>query len=487
MEFSVIIPLGDHRHCAVDCVRAWVSTQSLPPDDFELICMLPAGDPDNLHGPIKTLLRPSDRLILSDETHDMSLCAEGAAQARGRYLFFTESHVWPEQDVLGAAKAAFERHRDWAGFSCRTERVATNRVARLEADLYERDIDRAMGSHPWKKLLDQCFVTRRKAYVETGGFEPELGHYAEWTLAARYFDRGLKIGYAPDIKLRHLYSGNIAELHTFIESFVKGEMRFFARGHDADSVIWSEAPPEWSQRGDWDRSLARALATCLRSFGQARPTSVVSSGLWREMLYWSGVAAGGAKCSILLADLRVALRRVLLSAAAIAGSRSRLMRWYEELVSAIIHARRLREVASWLPASNNVPCPLGDATADNVGRGRRMAGFHLLESFNSIPMRWSAPAAIIELAVPFKCVGIGIHCAPVRPPLSRLRPMFFVNEVPVPASHIELSDYCAVISLDRTPSSILRLAWICQPLNEPRNGRRLGLPIFKISVNEPPK
>ena len=78
----------------------------------------------------------------------MALCAHGAALARGTYLFFTESHVWPEHDVLVASKQVFDDHPDWAAFSCRTTRVAPNRVAQLEADLYEHDIDQAMNNHP---------------------------------------------------------------------------------------------------------------------------------------------------------------------------------------------------------------------------------------------------------------------------------------------------------------------------------------------------
>ncbi len=482
MEFSVIIPLGFHRHRALDCVRGWISTQNLPGDEFELVCVLPAGDPDGLRGPVEALLRPHDRLILLDVTHDMSLCAEGAAHARGAFLFFTESHVWPEADVLQASKEAFKNNADWAAFSCRTLRVAPNRLARMEADLYERDIDHAMNDHPWRKILDQCFVTRRDAYVETGGFDAALGHFAEWALAARYFDLGLKIGYAPHIVLHHLYSGDIAELRAFVESFVEGEIRFFSRGNEADCTISDETPPEWLTRGDWDRKLAAALLTCLRRFALARPLSVMMPGWWREVLNRWIVAARGITWSRLWANLQIPWRRALLGAAAIAGSRSHLMYCYENFIGAVIHAQRLKEIEAHLPALNEVPCRQGGVTADNIGQQRRISGFHLLESHRSVPMRWSRPAAVIELSVPPGSSGIAVQCAPVRRKLERLRPMFFINEVPVPAGRIAFSDHRAMISLEGAPAGVLRLAWVCRPFRAVRDTRRLGLPIVRISV-----
>src|SRR5271157_328644 len=150
MQFSIIIPLDFHRSRALDCIRGWVTTQHMPAGEFELICVLPSDDPDKLGDSIRPLLRPHDRLAPCDAHHDMELCAHGAALARGTYLFFTHSHAWPEHDVLLASKQVFDEHPDWAAFSCRTTRVAPNRLGQSEADLYEHDIDQAMNAHPWR-------------------------------------------------------------------------------------------------------------------------------------------------------------------------------------------------------------------------------------------------------------------------------------------------------------------------------------------------
>ena len=56
--------------------------------------------------------------------------------------------------------------------------------------MYQADIEFGMKQHPWRKVLDQCFVTRRDVYWECGGLREELGHFAEWVLAAAYHARG---------------------------------------------------------------------------------------------------------------------------------------------------------------------------------------------------------------------------------------------------------------------------------------------------------
>jgi len=482
MKFSVIIPLGFHRQSALECVRGWVSKQNLPGEEFELVCLLPTADPDGLRGPIQALLRPHDQLTLCEPAHDMALCALGAAQARGEFLFFTESHVWPEADVLQASMAVFREHPDWAAFSCRTLPVVPNRLARMEADMYERDIDQAMNHHPWRKILDQCFVTRRAAYVEAGGIDAALGHYAEWVLAARYFDCGLKIGYAPHIELKHLYSGDVGVLREFIESFIEGEIRYFAGANGVDGTISSEMPPEWVTRGDWDSGFAAMVVKCMGRSAMAQPAWLAMPGWWREFLHWGIVAACGIGWSIRKARLRTAYRRALLSAASMAGSRARLSDCFEKFIVAYIHLHRLKEISAHLPALKDIPCAQGGATVRDLGQQRRASGFHFPEIHRSTELRWSRPAAVVEISVPAGSSGIAVLCAPKRRGLNRRRPMFFINEEPVPAGRVSFSGHRALIALEGAPAGVLRLAWVCRPLFAPRDSRRLGLPIVGISV-----
>ena len=67
------------------------------------------------------MLSPQDRLEYFDADHDIDLLAAGAARARGQYLFFTESHCWPEPDILDRCLKTFTAHPEWAGFSGRVD------------------------------------------------------------------------------------------------------------------------------------------------------------------------------------------------------------------------------------------------------------------------------------------------------------------------------------------------------------------------------
>ena len=109
--------------------------------------------------------------------------------------------------------------------------------------MYGRDIEFGMNEHPWRKVLDQCFVVRRSEYFEAGGFDPAYGHFAEWLIAARFYDLGLKIGYAPTVRIHHVYIGDFAEWHHFTADFVHGQMAYLAlEPSDPLMTMFDEVP-----------------------------------------------------------------------------------------------------------------------------------------------------------------------------------------------------------------------------------------------------
>src|SRR6266568_2888498 len=265
MKFSVIVPLEFHWGQAERCVKAWCREQTFPAETYEVLCVAPPSFRDAERAALEALLRPHDRLIRSESAHDMGLCAEAAASAKGDYLIFTESHAWPDPSTLEAGAAALQDHPEWAAFSGRTTRVPGNWLSNVAADMYEADFAYGMKAHPWRMVLDQCFVTRRKAYLAAGGFDARLGHFAEWVLAARYHELGLAIGYAPDVHLRHFYVGDVAELRQFTNDFIDGEIRYLSgRSPGVERMI--EEPLEWSTRNNWSRPHARHVVRCLLGY-----------------------------------------------------------------------------------------------------------------------------------------------------------------------------------------------------------------------------
>ena len=200
----------------------------------------------------------ADRVEFSEHSHDIALCHAGAAKAQGKYLIFTEAHCRPEPDVLEKCLQAIRDNPDWAGFSCRSVPITHNRLSKAEAAMYMADIEYAMHDHPWRRILDQCFVTRRDAYEKCAGFRPELGHFAEWVLAADYYRCGYKLGYVPEARFHHYYTGTLGELREFTLDFVAGEIRYFNELPAASDTLL-EPPSEWMCQGNFDRDTARSI------------------------------------------------------------------------------------------------------------------------------------------------------------------------------------------------------------------------------------
>jgi hypothetical protein len=257
--FSVVIPFEYHRGQWERCVAAWMA-QTFEPSRYEVILVVPS-ELEGRQELTDFLSRTNSRcrLLECDLHHDIGLSAFGARAARGQFLFFTESHCWPEPDILALCARAFDEHPEWAGLSCRSLPILPNRMAEAEADMYEADITYGMTVHPWRKILDQCFVTRREAYTLAGGLQEEYGHFGEWVLAASYHELGLMIGYLPEARFHHHYIGVLSELRKFTLDFVRGEINFLSGDPSRPGAHLIEIPEEWIRRGSYDRQLARAL------------------------------------------------------------------------------------------------------------------------------------------------------------------------------------------------------------------------------------
>ena len=120
-----------------------------------------------------------------------------------------------------------------------------------------------MNEHPWRKVLDQCFVVRRAAYFQAGGFDPAFGHFAEWLIAARFYALGLKIGYAPTVRIHHLYIGEFGEWQRFTANFLQGQMAYLALEPADPLTTMFDEVAEWSRRHMLRRSVARRVCRML--------------------------------------------------------------------------------------------------------------------------------------------------------------------------------------------------------------------------------
>lgn len=476
--FSIIIPLEFHRGQWKRCWHAW-NAQTADKSIYEIILVVP---PDFQEPGLLNALSGC-RLEFSPGTRDMDLCAAGAARARGRYLLFTEAHCWPEPDVLERCLEAIDANPDWAGFSCLSIPTTHNRLSKAEAKMYMADIEYAMDVHPWRKILDQCFVTSREAYEHCGGFKTGIGHYAEWLLAAGYFQRGYKIGFFPKAGFHHYYSGSLSDLEAFTLDFVNGEIGYFGGEYGTSDSHLQEIPSEWICQGNFDRDMARAvLHIAVQGLWppgisyRYLPWTMAEIGRWiPPAISGDGMVRAGAVAAAAFA------RAALLLAIAIAPQKW-LDRQFENFIAKLIRAQRLTKVGMQRRTRR------GPIKPGYVGFGidafkLDSTGFYPLERYQGVQFRWSETAAAVAVSAPAGPQTIRIDCIPVRN-LSDKRSdfRFYIDGVRISSSRVSMQADRVSIDINFARPQILKLGWTCMPFRAAADHRRLGLPVKCIEL-----
>ncbi|MGL9618804.1 hypothetical protein QRQ56_12415 [Bradyrhizobium sp. U531] len=472
--FSVIIPLEYHRGQWEQSWLGWTS-QTADKSLYEIILVVP---PDFRAGEeLKALAGDGARLEFTDSEHDIGLCAFGATKARGSYLFFTESHCWPEADVIEQCIRAIESHPDWAGFSCHSVPICHNRLSKAEATMYQADIEFGMKQHPWRKVLDQCFVTRRDVYWECGGLREELGHFAEWVLAAAYHARGHRIGYLQEARFHHYYVGEIGELKTFTLDFVEGEIRYLGEVRRDPGSELIEVPAEWAEWAGFDRSLARAALNALAQYslagrGWRRPGEKL-----RAFWHWGARALCGDLEERLAARFEVIRARLGLSTLALIGSSEAIARWMRCYIASLIHLQRLECVRSMRDRAGPAARFLGDGVLGQVG-------FHALESSAGHVFRWSEPQAAVRIGGSAGRNIVRIESPALRASLRDIGAHFYLDGVRINGAAIAIGANSYTLTLDLPPSGVAVLTWSCAVLRGTSDARRLGLAVASIEVSQ---
>jgi hypothetical protein len=471
--FSIIIPLESHRGQWEMSWLGWTS-QTADTSLYEIILVAPSDF--TAREQLKALAGNRARLEFTDSEHDIGLCAFGATKARGSYLFFTESHCRPEPDVIELCIRAIDAHPDWAGFSCRSIPICHNRLSVAEAAMYQADIEFGMEQHPWRKILDQCFVTRRDVYWECGGLRQELGHFAEWVLAAAYHARGHSIGYFEEARFHHYYVGEIDELKKFTLDFVQGEIRYLGEARSDPGSELLEVPIEWSSRSEAGTSLARnALNALLRSSlagGGGRPGEKLLA-LWR----WAVPALLGDLGARGFARLEAWHARAVLLVLTVAGSSEAIARWMRRYIAALIRLQRLDCIHRLGRDARSAGGLLGGHVIAQIG-------FHAEEFSAGHIFRWSEPEAAVRIkGMPGRTI-VRVRSPALRAPLDTIDTRFYVDGTPVAPAAV-VTDYDSyTLSLDLPPSGIATLAWACPVFRGVGDSRRLGLPVAGIDVGD---
>lgn len=494
--FSVIIPLEFHRGQAIECMTGWTSGQTFPRRDYELILVCPPDFPEDELATIRPVLSPWDQLVPSDGRHDMTLNAEGARKARGRVLFFTESHCIPLNDTLERTAEVFQKHPDWAGFSGMTQPITHNFLSQIEGEFFQKDIRYNMEVHPWRKVLDPCFAVRREAYFQVGGFEAEYGHFAEWLLAGRLHLAGLKIGHAPEVGVRHFYIGELDDWQEFTGDFTRGEMLFFSRGAADPCQDLFDKPIEWKHRYLLTQTQAdqmcRMMLCDLSEAWTAAPNlrgkiRLLRDWPWGTFWKWYRQKRQGNLEEIRKARQHEARALEQFEAALAREDRPAAKEAAEVYCSALVQRTRqefLREWQSW-------PAPPVAATPEGVWEPggalesqNPSVGFHELESSSRGALRWSENAAFVTLNIAPGKYRVTLEWHPDAYPQADWH-RFYGNERPIHPSKVKYKRNAVVLSISVSDDQPTRIGWVCQAVRAPGDPRVLGLATTRITWESP--
>ena len=494
-RFSIIIPLEFHRGQGEDCLRAWTQGQEYPRDQYEIVLAIPPSLSKNEAAGMVAMLSEYDQAIDLPHEHDIALCAAAATYAHGDVLFFTESHCLPERDVLQQADRAFAAHPEWSGFSCESVPITHNLLSQVEAALYDRDIKQAM-QHPWRKVLDQCFVVKREAYLATGGFDPEMGHFGEWLLSARFRQRNLQLGYWPAARINHYYIGQLGEWREFTEDFAEGEMRFMTMADTDPAAALLDEAPIWTTRHALSRQragrMARMLYRDLRGRVFSKDHSIASTAdrwrvikawHWREGFSWlcRGVLGSSAEC--LFWNWRVWRTRAALSWNLRKGDVSKADASLAALCTALARRAGNRLLRRWVDAREEA----APTTVPETDSGRWVpekfspqvqVGFHSPETWEGEALRWSTPVAMVELPLTRGRYEVQIDCLERPGPLD-IR--FYLNEKAIPTENVSIQRTAVRVRIRANHSGVARFGWVCNPYTSQGDPRCLGLAVRGVT------
>jgi len=384
-KWSIIIPLEFHRGVGTDCLAKWSELRRAG-GRFELVLAAPESMRDPEVESFTKHMGDGDQILYFPEEHDMNLVASGAKAARGDWLFFTESHVMPTDGLLEAMDREITKHPEWDGFSCRSIPIIHNALSKIEAEMYDRHIRENLQTHPWLKVLDQCFAIKREVYEKVGGFEPEFGHFSEWVFAARLKLAGFALGYAEQAEVRHYFAGNLRDLEKFTLDWGEGEVRFHTRtGEDPARALFPvppivTAPPQAqrSHNGVFLRLAARVFLSSrtFRDGLQAASRCLKFVGACLLGTWWPRIEC---RLSTLFAAASCWLAQKL-------GREESARRLFLRFMAVCAEEGRLKGVANGANRAVSHRESLEWRVSSEVPYG--WVGFGELEFQNQIPFRW---------------------------------------------------------------------------------------------------
>lgn len=302
MKVSVLIPTRNRSERLRRTLESLFSGTNLTVGDWEAV-VVDNGSTDNtpdLCAAFCVRYPARFHAYLENKKGKSNALNLGISAARGEILAFTDDDVIYGPDYIASIQTAFARH----GLDAAQGRIfldcegGTPQWLFKEAAEFVGDTDYGDGFiQPFPRLLKGAnLVVRAEAARAVGGFAPELGAGAsvgfaedtEFSMKLRW--AGYRIGYAPQIVVRHQFPGQLMTKSFFRE-------RYFRMGRSR-AYYQPYSTPLWRfglyVAKKWIFNDAKALRYLLTGRAAAAldcqcEARFQTGFFWQHFLFWYGV------------------------------------------------------------------------------------------------------------------------------------------------------------------------------------------------------
>ena len=472
IEFSVLLPLQDARHTGDECLRAWTTEQTFPRERYEVVVIAPGFEPA-LEARWRGRIGGNDRWIVYTSDNEYDMFNAGAAHARGRFLFLTEAHCVPLPDCLEAMHAHLERTGD-VGARGRTIGESVGKLGAFEHRVFEPALQTGEDTTHWNKVLIHSLALRPDVYAEGGGLDNTYGDFCPWVLSVALWERGHRLGFAEDVQVRHIFDGDLDEIHEHVRRCGGGEMVFRMRAAAVADKYLDETC-DWTQRWTYTRDVARERLRA--AVAVLRP----GAGPLRVLAAEAAVAAFGPRMHVLAKGIEVKLARLAVQAGRDERRRFEVYRHYWHTV------QRLGAIEAIVANGVEMPPePSERSTYDLTSvDAPSMSGVNVVETWEGRAFRWSGPLALVRVCLPRGVRFEGrLEFLPIRgPSLPNLRLALGGRRI----DHREYRHEPNVVRFPVTGGGTEWLAIACDAFRPCRQGvadwRALGAPLVSLTFD----
>jgi GT2 family glycosyltransferase len=480
---SVVFTLEYPRGRVLEAIESWVSKQSLPREQIEVV-ITGNGSDTELEYAVKKALRPEDQLLHLDTDNEAAMYAHSASHARGTWLFFTEAHVVAAPDTLEQLLADVNA-RGLDGSCVRTLPCEdTHWVARTEARMYDDDFLILSDEQDWRKFTKRGFLVRRSVYEAVGGLDSRYHRYSVIPVGARLRDRGSRLGYTHDAVVTHYNATDLAENFAYAWEYRRYEQLHLRDHPDVDTgAVLTQALPDAALRKATRRAAWKTLRAWRPGNGQEKPWGHAFA-LLKTLLPMLPRHK--------LARLRYYRSRLKL---ALAGDdeEAQYLAFQEAWQSCgnLSLEELLHEDQANPSLSSGTPVPADGTLRLGDLPGQVLDGFYNAEEWQGKRFRWMSVAASVRVVLPRGDTTISLDLGGLVHPRKEDVLLYWngrlLKRLPSSAGHGRLAYRLKQGYFQDKPDQILSITCAPAPVTASGDSRTLGLPILGIGFAQPPK